>query len=163
MFKLGNLFRKVTNFADPDLDPVKLTESTLMFFRARALTQKMSKNFGAKIEQTWQQWFAMKKPSEIGLEDIDKIDPVLSANKWDPDRLMELYRQAVSLTNGVSNSIVRASVCHALSSESASHDSMKRIFDHFLTVEEVEDGELLSDSEEEEKASGAFLFVHFNI
>jgi hypothetical protein len=27
---------------------------------------------------------------------------------------------------------------------------MNRIFDHFLTVEEVEDGELLSESEDEE-------------
>jgi hypothetical protein len=150
MFKLFNLFRKVTNFVDPDLDPIKLTKATLMFFRARVVTQKMKETFGAKVDQSWQQWFAMKKPSGITDEDIEKIQQTLSSNKWDPDRLMELYRQVVSSTNGVPNTIVRASVCHALSSELTSHESMNRIFDHFLTVEEVEDGELLSESEDEE-------------
>ena len=56
----------------------------------------------------------------------------------------------MSTTNGVSSDVIRTSLCHALSpSNLSSHDSMKNIFDHFSVMEDVEDGELLSDSEEE--------------
>ena len=56
----------------------------------------------------------------------------------------------MSTTNGVSSDVIRTSLCQALSpSNLSSHDSMKKVFDYFSVMEDVEDGELLSDSEEE--------------
>jgi hypothetical protein len=151
IFKLTNLFRKVQHLLDASLDSVRLIETTLMFFRARALVEAKKIDSSGFASDSWQDWFSKKNsPNDLTVKDVEKVDRELSPENWNPLRLLDIYRQIVSTTSGVSSDVIRTSLCHALApSNLSSHDSMKKVFDHFLVMEDVEDGELLSDSEEE--------------
>ena len=150
--KLTNLLRKVQHLLDARLDPAQLIETTLIFFRARALVAAKKFESPGLESHSWQDWFSKRVPEEnIQLTDVKKLDLELSPLNLTPFSLLDIYRQIVTTTSGVSSDVIKTSLCHALApSNLSSHDSMKKVFEHFLVMEDVEDGELLSDSDEEE-------------
>lgn len=152
IYKLNNLLRKVTNLLDFDLNSVKILEVTLMFFRGRILTDNSRKTVSRG--DSWHGWFVTNTPSDVSETDIETVAKELGT--FGPIQLLELYRQVVLTTSGVPNSVVRTSICHALvtSASSTFQSSMEKIFNYFLKIEEVEDGELTSDSDDDEAENG---------
>ena len=145
-----------------DLNSIKLVEVTLMFFRARVLTANSRRTVSRG--DSWRGWFVTNTPSDVSETDVETLAKELG--NFGPIQLLELYRQVVLTTSGVPNAIVRTSICHALvspqnsASLSTFRSSMERIFDYFLKIEEVEDGELTSDSEEEAETGTIKLFLN---
>jgi len=139
----------------PDFDLINLTKITLVYFRAKVLLERMMSQPKQVHSQSWEKWRSSKNVTQqtdvsdddITDNDVASVAKILTPYDVDPDRLYELFRQFVATTSGVEMTLIRAAICHALTSSKASHGSIDKFLNHFLTLEDVEDGELLSDEE----------------
>ena len=130
-----------------------MTKATMMFFRAEVLFERQTCQKPVQTaKQSWRSWLSSKKILDDGNDaDVTNVVEELSKRNLDPERLQEVFREVVTTTSGVEMSLVKASLCRCLASTTNVRKSVDQVLDFLLTMEDVEDGELFSDSDDEEE------------
>ena len=130
-----------------------MTKATMMFFRAEVLIERQtSQKPVPTANKSWRSWLSSKKILADGNDaDVTNVVEELSKRNLDPERLQEVFREVVTTTSGVEMSLVKASLCRCLASTTNVRKSVDQVLDFLLTMEDVEDGELFSDSDDEEE------------
>ena len=125
----------------------------MMFFRAEVLFERQTCQKPVQTaKQSWRSWLSSKKILADGNDaDVTNVVEELSKRNLDPERLQEVFREVVTTTSGVEMSLVKASLCRCLAATTNVRKSVDQVLDFLLTMEDVEDGELFSDSDDEEE------------
>ena len=124
----------------------------MMFFRCQVLVNEQTRQKPVQAaRQSWRTWLSSKKILNDDDDDVTNVVEELSKRNLDPERLQEVFRKIASTTSGVETSLVQASLRHCLASSPNLLKSVDKILDFLLTMEDVEDGELVSDSDEDDE------------